>query len=78
MNNKIKKMEVALNFLVILFWIAIGEIAAGLIILLFYNDSVQKVSNAFAILCLGILASLLCYRMCNNIKNELQSEIFTT
>jgi len=71
-------MEFTLTILVILFWIAIAEIVAGLILLLFYNNSEQTVSNAFAILCLGIVASWLCYRMCNNIKNELQAEIFTS
>lgn len=78
MNNVVKKMELTLTILIILFWIAIGEIAAGLILFLFYNNSVQKVSNAFAIIFLGIFASWLCFRTCNNIKNALQSEIFNT
>ena len=70
MNNTIKKLEFIITILVILFLLAIAEIFAALILFVFYNDSVQKMSNAFAILCLGIVASLLCY-MAIMVKNKL-------
>ncbi len=78
MNNTIKKLEFIITILVILFLLAIAEIVAALVLFVFYNDSVQKMSNAFAILCLGIVASLLCYRTCNTINKEIQSEIFNS
>ena len=71
-------MEFTLTVFILLFWIAIVEMAIGVIFLLFNNDSLQKVMQAFAIIFLGILASWLSSCSCNTIKNEIQSDIFNS
>jgi len=71
-------MEFTLTVFILLFWIALVEIAIGLLFLLFNNDSWQKLINAFAIIFLGIFAAWLSSGTCTTIKNQLQSEIFSS
>ncbi len=61
-----------------LFWASLVELAAGLILLFFYSDSLQNVSVAFAITSLGMTASWICFGICNTMKNELQFKLFKT
>jgi hypothetical protein len=45
-------------------------------LLLFYNDTIQKVALDLAITGLGMFLTWMCYNMCNNAKNEMASKIF--
>jgi FtsH-binding integral membrane protein len=78
MINKINSINLKYKIFCFLFWASVVELAAGLILLFFYNDSLQNVSVAFAITGMGMTASWICFGMCNTMKKELQFKLFKT
>jgi hypothetical protein len=68
--------KTAFKYFFVLFWVFVVVTAIGVILLLFYNDTLQKVSIALGITGLGMSLTWMCFSMCNNAKNELDSKIF--
>ena len=59
-----------------LFLVFAAMTVIGNILLLLYNDTIQKVAFGLAITTLGMFLTWMCYNMCNNAKNEMASKIF--
>jgi hypothetical protein len=59
-----------------LFWPFAFITASGLIFLNFYNDTLPKVSFGLAITGLGMSFFWMCFTICYNTKNEMESKLF--
>jgi len=59
-----------------LFWFCLLITVSSIVLLLFNNDTLSKISIGLAIAGLGMSMSWICSTMCNNTKNELAAEIF--